>query len=101
MAVSKSTLRIITVENVGETFNQSVTKLMYTPRKFVIHDSYKLLYVAEADHQSATQLKSEQAKATENGGGNEQVCTIARERTLQGALLLFISLSAHTKGPAK
>ncbi|GMH39601.1 hypothetical protein BSKO_07499 [Bryopsis sp. KO-2023] len=73
VAVSKSTLRIITVENVGETFNQSVAKLMYTPRKFVIHESYKVLVVVEADHQSVPHPEAQQQKAsqngTENGGG--------------------------------
>lgn len=85
VAVSKSTLRIITVENVGETFNQSVTKLMYTPRKFVIHDSYKLLYVVESDHQSASQLESKQAKMTENGGENGQVGVIEEEKVHEEA----------------
>lgn len=74
MAVSKSTLRIITVENVGETFNQSVVKLMYTPKKFVIHDAYRLLYVVESDHQSVPHPSSQKANGTHNGEENGQVC---------------------------
>lgn len=50
VAVVKSTLRIITVENVGDTFNQQVTRLRYTPRKFVIHPDYKNLIIAESAH---------------------------------------------------
>lgn len=50
MAVSKGTLRILSVENVGETFNQQVTRLRYTPRKLAIHPQHNTLIVAEADH---------------------------------------------------
>ena len=37
MAVAKNTLRVITLERVGEFFNQQSLRLRYTPRKFVIH----------------------------------------------------------------
>lgn len=73
VAVSKSTLRIITVENVGETFNQSVVKLMYTPKKFVIHDTYRLLYVVESDHQSMSHPSSQKANGPHAGEENGHV----------------------------
>ena len=37
VAVAKNTLRVITLERVGEFFNQQSLRLRYTPRKFVIH----------------------------------------------------------------
>lgn len=46
----KGTLRILAVDNVGETFNTSVCRLRYTPRKLLVHPGYKTLIVAEADH---------------------------------------------------
>ncbi|MEW5303982.1 MAG: hypothetical protein WDW36_006625 [Sanguina aurantia] len=50
VAVVKGTLRILAVDNVGETFNTSVCRLRYTPRKLLVHPGYKSLIVAEADH---------------------------------------------------
>ena len=41
MAVAKNTLRILTLERLGETFNQQSCPLRYTPRKFVIHPEHK------------------------------------------------------------
>lgn len=35
--MAKNTLRVLTLERVGEFFNQQTLRLRYTPRKFVIH----------------------------------------------------------------
>lgn len=37
VAVAKNTLRVISLERLGEFFNQQTLRLRYTPRKFVIH----------------------------------------------------------------
>ena len=50
VSVAKSTLRILTLERLGETFNQQTAVLRYTPRKFVIHPDLRVIIVAEADH---------------------------------------------------
>ena len=42
MAVAKNTLRILTLERLGEPFNQQLCRLRYTPRKFVIHQEHKV-----------------------------------------------------------
>lgn len=42
VAVAKSTLRILTLERLGETFNQQSCPLRYTPRKFIIHPEHKV-----------------------------------------------------------
>jgi len=49
VAVAKSTLRVVSLERLGETFNQTVTKLRYTPRAMVAHSTTGLLVIAEAE----------------------------------------------------
>lgn len=53
VCVVKSTLRILTVENVGETFNQSACRLRYTPRKLLIHPESKNLIIGRLHASSA------------------------------------------------
>eukprot|EP00232_Nephroselmis_pyriformis_P023620 CAMPEP_0182873278 /NCGR_PEP_ID=MMETSP0034_2-20130328/12223_1 /TAXON_ID=156128 /ORGANISM="Nephroselmis pyriformis, Strain CCMP717" /LENGTH=801 /DNA_ID=CAMNT_0025005915 /DNA_START=153 /DNA_END=2554 /DNA_ORIENTATION=- len=50
VAVTGNTLRIVTLERLGEAFNQSSLRLRYTPRKFAIHPQHKTLMICEADH---------------------------------------------------
>ena len=45
VAVAKNTLRILTLERLGEPFNQQLCRLRYTPRKFVIHQEHKVRQV--------------------------------------------------------
>jgi hypothetical protein len=52
VAVVKNTLRILSVENIGETFNQSVSRLRYTPRRLLVHHDLRALLVAESDYQA-------------------------------------------------
>lgn len=40
--MARSTLRVITIERLGEFFNQQQLRLRYTPRKFVIHPDHKV-----------------------------------------------------------
>lgn len=47
VCIVKNTLRILTVENVGETFNQAACRLRYTPRKLLIHPDTKYLIIGE------------------------------------------------------
>ncbi|CAL5225226.1 g8014 [Coccomyxa viridis] len=63
-AVSRNTLRILTLERLGEAFNQQVTRLRYTPRKFVVHPDHNTLIVAEADHAA---VPAAERRATEDG----------------------------------
>jgi splicing factor 3B subunit 3 len=50
VAVVKNTLRILMVENIGETFNQTPMRLRYTPRRLAIHPGTNTLIIAESDH---------------------------------------------------
>uniref|UniRef100_A0A7R9Z712 DNA damage-binding protein 1 n=1 Tax=Chlamydomonas euryale TaxID=1486919 RepID=A0A7R9Z712_9CHLO len=50
VAIVKHQLRILSVDNVGDTFNQQVTRLRYTPRRLVLHPTARTIILAEGDH---------------------------------------------------
>lgn len=50
VAIAQNTLRIISIERLGETFNQVEVPLRYTPRKFIIHPTTNSLITIETDH---------------------------------------------------
>ncbi|TPX35307.1 hypothetical protein SmJEL517_g02334 [Synchytrium microbalum] len=50
VAIVQNTLRILTVEKLGDVFNQSVVPLSYTPRKFAVHEPSRNVIIVEADH---------------------------------------------------
>lgn len=52
VAVAANTLRIITLEKLGEMFNQVQTPLRYTPRRFVVHPATSHMVIIETDHNS-------------------------------------------------
>ncbi|XP_022957076.1 spliceosome-associated protein 130 A-like [Cucurbita moschata] len=78
VAVAGSFLRVFTIERLGETFNETVIPLRYTPRKFVLHPRRKLLVVIESDQGAFTAEEREAARkecfeaagAGENGHGS-------------------------------
>ena len=51
VAVSKSMLRVLAVERLGDYFNAQQLRLRYTPRKMIIHPDYSVVLLAEADAQ--------------------------------------------------
>ncbi|RHN64003.1 putative transcription factor WD40-like family [Medicago truncatula] len=79
VSVASEALRIFTVERLGETFNQNVIPLRYTPRKFVLQPKRKLLVVIESDQGALTAEEREAARkecfeaahAGENKTGSE------------------------------
>ena len=52
VAIAENTLRIISVEHLGEQFTQTVLRTRYTPCKMQIHPETQYLVVLEKDHQS-------------------------------------------------
>ncbi|PRQ45551.1 putative transcription factor WD40-like family [Rosa chinensis] len=78
VAVAGSALRVFTIERLGETFNETVIPLRYTPRKFVVQVKRKLLVIIESDQGAFTAEEREAAKKEcfeaaelgENGNGN-------------------------------
>ncbi|KAI4351142.1 hypothetical protein L6164_005525 [Bauhinia variegata] len=77
VAVAGEALRIFTIERLGETFNETVIPLRYTPRKFVLQPKRKLLVIIESDQGAFTADEREEEKkrcfgddgAGENGNG--------------------------------
>nr|CAN64633.1 hypothetical protein VITISV_043788 [Vitis vinifera] len=78
VAVAGDALRVFTIERLGETFNETVIPLRYTPRKFVLQPKRKLLVVIESDQGAFAAEEREAAKKEcfeaagmgENGNGN-------------------------------
>ncbi|KAB1217986.1 Splicing factor 3B subunit 3 [Morella rubra] len=62
VAVAGSALRVFTIERLGETFNETVIPLRYTPRKFVLQPKRKLLVIIESDQGAFTAEEREAAK---------------------------------------
>ena len=80
VAVSGSTLRIITIENLGDQFNSTVTPLRYTPRKMCQLPQTKQLVLIEADHNEYSEAERNalsltlagKAMSIEDGNGHPQ-----------------------------
>ncbi|KAK7270094.1 hypothetical protein RIF29_22995 [Crotalaria pallida] len=78
VSVAGEALRIFTIERLGETFNETVIPLRYTPRKFVLQPKRKLLVIIESDQGALTAEEREAARkecfevaqAGENGSGS-------------------------------
>ncbi|GJR29958.1 splicing factor 3B subunit 3-like protein [Tanacetum coccineum] len=49
VAVAGDTLRVLTIDKIGETFNETCVPLRYTPRKFELHPKRELLVTIESD----------------------------------------------------
>lgn len=62
VAVAGNFLRVFTIERLGETFNETVIPLRYTPRKFVLQPRRKLLVVIESDQGAFTAEEREAAR---------------------------------------
>ncbi len=53
VAIASNTLRILALEKLGAVFNQVSHPLEYTPRKFVVHESGRMIII-ETDHNAYT-----------------------------------------------
>lgn len=62
VAVAGDALRIFTIERLGETFNETVIPLRYTPRKFVLQPKRKYLVIIESDQGAFTAEEREAAR---------------------------------------
>ncbi|KAI5084296.1 hypothetical protein GOP47_0000465 [Adiantum capillus-veneris] len=63
VSVAGDALRVFTIERLGETFNQTVVPLRYTPRKFILHPNKKTLIILESDQGAFTAEEREANKA--------------------------------------
>ncbi|KAJ3040626.1 Splicing factor 3B subunit 3 [Rhizophlyctis rosea] len=50
VAIAGNTLRIITVEKLGNVFHQTIVPSTYTPRRFTVHPHTKTIVVIESEH---------------------------------------------------
>lgn len=67
VAIARNTLRIFTVENLGQTFNVHTVKLDHTPRRTVVHPQRKnALVIIEGDHQAPKKELREKSIAEAN-----------------------------------
>ncbi|KAI8539899.1 hypothetical protein RHMOL_Rhmol09G0218500 [Rhododendron molle] len=62
VSVAGDALRVFTIERLGETFNETVIPLRYTPRKFVLQPKRKLLVIIEGDQGAFTAEQWEASK---------------------------------------
>ncbi|CAA6670468.1 unnamed protein product [Spirodela intermedia] len=62
VAVAGEALRVFTIERLGETFNETVIPLRYTPRKFVLVPKKKHLVIIESDQGAFTAQEREENK---------------------------------------
>ena len=62
VAAAGDALRIFTIERLGETFNETVIPLRYTPRRFVLQPKQKLLVIIESDQRGFATEEREAAK---------------------------------------
>ncbi|XP_073010417.1 spliceosome-associated protein 130 A [Typha latifolia] len=79
VAVAGDALRVFTIERLGETFNETVIPLRYTPRKFVLLPKRKYLAIIESDQGAFTAEEREAARKEcleagmgENGNANNR-----------------------------
>ena len=78
VCVASNTLRILTVQRLGEAFNQQSIPLAFTPRKMALLSDHKCFVVIESDHNTdaaqaeragSSRLDEEQADEEEEGDG--------------------------------
>jgi splicing factor 3B subunit 3 len=60
VAIAANTLRIITVDNLGAMFNQTIHPLRYTPRKLCRLPQTNYLAIIETDHNEYNELEKEE-----------------------------------------
>ncbi|KAI9020517.1 CPSF A subunit region-domain-containing protein [Hyaloraphidium curvatum] len=72
VAISANTLRILTVEKLGVTFNQTSVPLKYTPRRFIYHPVARKFVIIEAEHNTRcpSERKLLEGPSAANGNGN-------------------------------
>jgi splicing factor 3B subunit 3 len=73
VAVAGNTLRIFTIEGLGQSFHHTSIPLKYTPRKMCVLDGTGCVVIVEADHNEfssdvASDAASQQPQAAMNGG---------------------------------
>ncbi|OQS05115.1 pre-mRNA-splicing factor RSE1, partial [Thraustotheca clavata] len=58
VAVAQDELKILTLDALGDVFNQQTIALKYTPRKAIVHPLTRRLLILEADHNSLNDMEN-------------------------------------------
>ena len=110
VTIQSNRVRILALERIGDSvFNQNVTRLKCTPRKFIKHPTHNYLILLETDHRTHTNQDKEEIKRfmphnnnpnpkTEpwdraGGGGNLAQCTPHTPHTAQCPLCTLRTLT--------
>jgi splicing factor 3B subunit 3 len=75
VAIADGTLRVFTVEKLGQLFNQQHVPLRYTPRKSSVNPVTRRLVVIETDHNAFNSVEKAQLKLAAAGGEEEDTDT--------------------------
>eukprot|EP00048_Salpingoeca_helianthica_P016590 m.233134 g.233134 ORF g.233134 m.233134 type:complete len:1196 (+) comp18997_c0_seq1:31-3618(+) len=67
VAIAKHTMHIVSIDRLGQVFNQAITPLPYTPRKTVLDHKSNLLYLIEGDHNTLSPAVLAAARAASEG----------------------------------
>ena len=73
VAVTKKSLRVITIDRLGQFFNQRALQLRYTPRKLVIHPDHNTIITVESDTKMKSTVGTDVDGDTRMNGVHEQV----------------------------
>jgi splicing factor 3B subunit 3 len=87
VAIAGSTLRIITVNNLGEQFNQTVFPLRYTPRKICRLPDSKQAVVIESDHNEYSEAERAALAAMHNSNMNGEGMDISNTNGTNGEIV--------------
>lgn len=86
VALSNNTLKIFSIERLGEVFNQSVLNLRYTPRKMFVHPETSFIVTLESEQNSFSKTEKEQIKkAIAQKTGDEEYLKLNEDKV--GALV--------------
>eukprot|EP00761_Pharyngomonas_kirbyi_P010453 gb/GECH01010473.1/.p1 GENE.gb/GECH01010473.1/~~gb/GECH01010473.1/.p1 ORF type:complete len:827 (+),score=217.84 gb/GECH01010473.1/:1-2481(+) len=61
VSIAENRLHILNIDRLGETFNQTVFPLDYTPRKFLVTPENNRLVIIETDHNAITKSEKQQS----------------------------------------
>ncbi len=79
VSIATSTLRIITIEHLGDMFNQSEIPLLHTPRRFLIHPTSNYMITIETDHNACSNVEKEQ-QASKQDVEEQQLLSLDEQR---------------------
>jgi len=84
VAITDGSLRIVTLEKLGDLFNTTMLPLSYTPRRMAVHPETNHLIVIEADNQTYPLAEKKEMEKAMNEGEDSKEESSSKRRRLQG-----------------